>query len=89
MEPHEPEYPFGITLHPVVDAFFKEFFRISDTPGLHDEYTKQFTETATFILASRVSHGTYGKVRAQHAGLVLRLTLYQRYCRLGRRCGIP
>lgn len=62
MDSHEAEYPSGITLHPSVDAFFKEFFRISDTPGLHGEYIKQFTETATFILASRVSVGTKGIV---------------------------
>lgn len=60
MASYNAEYPSGITVRPEVAAFFKEFYRVSDTPGLHDEYINQFTEDATFILASKVSKGSEG-----------------------------
>lgn len=48
-----------------VQEFFTRFYQISDTPGIDDEYLKQFTEDATFILGSKRSHG--------HAGMATRL----------------
>jgi hypothetical protein len=46
-----------------VQEFFARFYQISDTPGIDDEYPKQFTEDATFILGSKRSHGHAGMTR--------------------------
>ncbi|KAF1816407.1 hypothetical protein P152DRAFT_454676 [Eremomyces bilateralis CBS 781.70] len=34
-------------------AFFENFYRISDDPTANNEYVKQFTENATLIMASK------------------------------------
>lgn len=44
-----------------VTRFFEEFFRISDTPDVHEQYTRNFAENATFILASNTSKGREGE----------------------------
>jgi hypothetical protein len=44
-----------------VIRFFEKFFRISDTPDLHEQYTRNFAEDATFILASKTSKGRDGE----------------------------
>lgn len=55
-----PSYPADIKVRPEVQAFISDFFKLSDTPGQHDEYVDRFTKDATFILASKVSKGTDG-----------------------------
>ena len=54
-------YPSDLVLRPAAIAFFRDFFRISDTPGAHDAYLEQFTNNATFILASKCSIGSKGR----------------------------
>ncbi|POR34367.1 Uncharacterized protein TPAR_05444 [Tolypocladium paradoxum] len=54
--PHS--YRSEVPCDPTVDAgildFFETFYRISDTPGHHDAYVANFTDDATFILASKM-----------------------------------
>jgi hypothetical protein len=40
--------------------FFKNFYHISDTFGLDENYVEQFEENATFIVAKKQSQGSDG-----------------------------
>lgn len=60
MTTYSPIFPTGVKVRPDVEAFIVDFFRLSDTPGQHDEYVDKFTEDATFILASKASKGSKG-----------------------------
>lgn len=62
-----------------VQEFFARFYQISDTPGIDDEYPKQFTEDATFILGSKRSDG--------HAGTVHGVLPRTRGTSLANECG--
>jgi hypothetical protein len=55
-------YPSGIEMNQDVVHFFEQFFRTSDTPNVHEKYISNFTDDATFILASKVSKGKDGKI---------------------------
>ena len=57
---YKSQYPSGVAVDPSIVEYFQDFYRISDTPDAHDEYTGKFTDDATFILASKVSHGREG-----------------------------
>lgn len=62
---YRPVVPSNVEIHPQVESFFASFFRISDTPGLTDEYVRMFTKDATFVMASKSSRGTEGSVSLQ------------------------
>ncbi|KFH44092.1 hypothetical protein ACRE_051360 [Hapsidospora chrysogenum ATCC 11550] len=57
---YKSDYPAGVSVDPEIVAFFEEFYRISDTPGAHDEYVDLFTQDATFKLASKQATGHEG-----------------------------
>lgn len=57
---YKSQYPSGVEVDPAVIEFFEKFYRVSDTPGAHDEYVDMFTKDATFILASKTSQGREG-----------------------------
>lgn len=59
------EYPPGDKFDPEYKAFFERFYQTSDTPDVHEEYSKQFTEDATLIMASKKAQGRNGKSRPQ------------------------
>jgi len=40
--------------------FLEDFYRISDTPGDHDNYVDQFADDATFIVAGKKNQGREG-----------------------------
>ncbi|ROT35155.1 hypothetical protein SODALDRAFT_353535 [Sodiomyces alkalinus F11] len=54
---YKSEYPAGLAVDSSIISFFENFYRISDTPGNHEAYADNFTDDATFILASKVSRG--------------------------------
>lgn len=41
-------------------SFLENFYRISDTESLHNEYVTNFTEDATLIMGSKVAKGLDG-----------------------------
>ncbi|KAI4805046.1 hypothetical protein E4T44_11296 [Aureobasidium sp. EXF-8845] len=47
------EYPAGSDFDSDYKTFFEKFYETSDTPGAHERYSKQFTQDATLIMASR------------------------------------
>ncbi|KAK7615119.1 hypothetical protein BKA81DRAFT_353612 [Phyllosticta paracitricarpa] len=51
------EYPPGLQFDPDFKKFFEDFYAVSDTPDVHDEYVKNFTDGATLIMASRKAVG--------------------------------
>ena len=53
-------YPTDTSVDEGVVKFFEDFYRISDTPGDHDNYVDQFTPDATFKLASKKAVGKDG-----------------------------
>lgn len=54
--------PSGVPVDSKVAQFFEEFFRISDTPDVHEQYARNFADDATFILASKISKGRNGEI---------------------------
>lgn len=57
---YQSEYPSGVSVDPEIVQFFEDFYRISDTPGAHDQYVDLFTSDATFKLASKQAIGQEG-----------------------------
>lgn len=57
---YQAQYPDSYAVSPEIVQFFQDFYRISDIPGEHEQYVDLFTQDATFILASKKSHGTQG-----------------------------
>ncbi|KAI4749295.1 hypothetical protein E4T50_00479 [Aureobasidium sp. EXF-12298] len=51
------EYPAGDKFDPEYKTFFEKFYETSDTPTAHEEYSKQFTQDATLIMASKNVQG--------------------------------
>ncbi|KAI4721090.1 hypothetical protein E4T48_02650 [Aureobasidium sp. EXF-10727] len=51
------EYPAGDKFDPEYKTFFEKFYETSDTPTAHEEYSKQFTQNATLIMASKKVQG--------------------------------
>ncbi|PKS05384.1 hypothetical protein jhhlp_008759 [Lomentospora prolificans] len=49
--------PPGVTIDGEIVQFLESFYRISDTPGDHDNYVDQFEEDATFIVAGKRNRG--------------------------------
>jgi hypothetical protein len=60
MSSYTPEYPSGNDFDSEYKTFFERFYKTSDTPGAHEEYSKQFTQDATLIMASRKVQGRQG-----------------------------
>lgn len=54
----------GVSLDQGIVKFFEDFYRISDTPGDHDNYVSQFANNATFIVAGKKNHGREGTFHA-------------------------
>jgi hypothetical protein len=59
MASYASNYP-AVEFDPVYKKFFEDFYRISDTPDVHDKYAASFTDDATLIMASRTAKGTSG-----------------------------
>ena len=57
---HSFKTPEDLRLDESIIRFFEDFYRISDTPGDHDNYVDQFTDDATFIVAHKKNHGHDG-----------------------------
>lgn len=55
-------YPAGSSVELDIVEFFENFYRVSDTPGHHENYVDQFTQDATFILASKKAVGRQGMI---------------------------
>ncbi|KAI4729043.1 hypothetical protein E4T49_03235 [Aureobasidium sp. EXF-10728] len=51
------EYPAGDKFDLEYKTFFEKFYETSDTPTAHEEYSKQFTQNATLIMASKKVQG--------------------------------
>lgn len=47
-------------IDPAVAQYYEAFYKISDTPDAHAEYSQQFTKDATLIMASKKVQGTEG-----------------------------
>ncbi|KAL1839130.1 hypothetical protein VTK73DRAFT_4124 [Phialemonium thermophilum] len=58
---YKSQYPRDVAVEPSIVQFFENFYAVSDTPDAHDVYVDQFTDDATFILASKVSRGRDGR----------------------------
>ncbi|KAK2595292.1 hypothetical protein QQS21_007007 [Conoideocrella luteorostrata] len=55
---YKPQYPEGNPASAEIVKFFEDFYRTSDIPGEHDQYVDLFAKDATFIMASKKSHGS-------------------------------
>jgi hypothetical protein len=60
MSSYASEYPAGNDFDSDYKTFFEKFYETSDTPGAHEKYSKQFTQDATLIMASRKVQGRQG-----------------------------
>ena len=60
MSSYTSEYPSGNEFDSEYKIFFERFYKTSDTPGAHEEYSKQFTQDATLIMASKKVQGREG-----------------------------
>ena len=54
--------------------FIEDFYRISDTPDVHDQWVDQYTPDATLVLASKKARGHEG--RLIHSGFYLYVTYF-------------
>ncbi|KAK4456291.1 hypothetical protein QBC34DRAFT_432572 [Podospora aff. communis PSN243] len=57
MANYEAIYPSQIPTHPSVQQFITYFFKVSDTPGLNDEWVDFFCDDATLVMGSNSSTG--------------------------------
>ncbi|KER00749.1 hypothetical protein AUEXF2481DRAFT_645 [Aureobasidium subglaciale EXF-2481] len=57
MSSYTSEYPADDEFDPAYKAFFESFYETSDTPDAHERYSKQFTQDATLIMASKKVQG--------------------------------
>lgn len=60
MSSYASQYPAGDKFDPEFKAFFENFYQTSDTPDAHEKYSKQFTQDATLIMASKKAQGREG-----------------------------
>lgn len=54
------QYPANIPAADGIKAFFEAFYKISDTPDIHDVYADSFTSNATLIMGSKKHVGREG-----------------------------
>lgn len=59
MSQYQSIYPTG-EFDPAYKHFFEQFYKISDTPDAHELYSKQFTQDATLVMASKTVKGRDG-----------------------------
>ena len=57
---YSANWPANISVAEEVQTFFKDFYRLSDTPGIDEKYVEAFAPDATFVLASKKSTGRDG-----------------------------
>ena len=57
--PYTFDYPASV--RPEIVRFFQDFYQLSDTPNVDDQYPTRFTEDGSFVIGPRVSHGRTGK----------------------------
>jgi hypothetical protein len=60
--PYIAQYPNDLSDPIGARGFFEKFYRLSDTPDAHEEYTQTFSPEATFILASKECRGRDGRL---------------------------
>jgi hypothetical protein len=60
MSEYSSSYP-DISFAAPFREFFENFYKTSDTPDAHDQYTEFFTQDATLIMASRKAQGRTGE----------------------------
>jgi len=60
MGSYKSKYPSGLEFDSSYKQFFEQFYKFSDTPDAHEEYAKQFTKDATYIMASKTMQGSSG-----------------------------
>ena len=58
---YQSSYPSEVSVEPEIVQFFQNFYKVSDTPDVIDEYVDLFTENATLVLASKKASGHQGK----------------------------
>lgn len=58
---YKAEYPRDSSVDPGIVQFFEDFYRISDDPTANDDYVGQFTDDATFVMASKRAVGKEGE----------------------------
>ena len=54
------QLPPGVEIDSGIKRFFEEFYKISDTPDVHERYVDSFSEGATLIMASKKGVGRDG-----------------------------
>lgn len=61
---YEPAYPAhnAVTDDATVRRFVTDFFRVSDDPGLNDEWVGFFADDATLIMGGDVARGKEGEI---------------------------
>ncbi|KAI4806208.1 hypothetical protein E4T45_10914, partial [Aureobasidium sp. EXF-8846] len=74
MSSYVSEYPAGSDFDSDYKTFFEKFYETSDTPGAHERYSKQFTQDATLIMASR-------KVQGRQEILTMRQGMWEKIVR--------
>jgi hypothetical protein len=72
---YKSSYPPNTQIDSGIVQFFEEFYKISDTPGDHEEYVNQFTPDATLVMASKKGVGRDGQrwvlMRGDRCGALL------------------
>ncbi|KAL9075313.1 MAG: hypothetical protein Q9161_001690 [Pseudevernia consocians] len=58
MDRYKSSYPSTPQVPPSLRHFFETFYRISDTPGAHEEYVESFTRDGVVIMASAKAEGS-------------------------------
>ena len=61
MAAYTSNWPKNLDQSPDLVKFFEEFYKISDTPDAHEQYTQQFTEDATLVMISKEAKGRSGE----------------------------
>ncbi|CAD0089101.1 unnamed protein product, partial [Aureobasidium vineae] len=74
MSSYTSEYPAGDKFDPEYRTFFEKFYETSDTPTAHEEYSNQFTQNATLIMASKKVQGREGLYKLSRRSTVHLLT---------------
>ncbi|KAF2637270.1 hypothetical protein P280DRAFT_113591 [Massarina eburnea CBS 473.64] len=54
------EYPSSVSFDPAYKKFFEDFYKVSDTPDIHEQYVENFTKDATLVMAQTKVQGTEG-----------------------------
>jgi len=60
MSRYQASVPSGDLVKPEISKYFESFYQISDTPDAHEQYSEQFTQNSTLIMASNEVTGRDG-----------------------------